>query len=106
MLLAWALQIEREGLTRLATWHGKQSKNILLWLLGEDAGMATVHLEKGTTYVQLWRSVLERNAPRSLEALDRAMAPSPIGQGSALRPLNEDALSLVADAYREAAQTS
>jgi hypothetical protein len=46
MLVAWAVELQREGVARLATWHGKQGKNVLVWLLGKDVGLTHIALRK------------------------------------------------------------
>ena len=42
-------------------------------LAGDDAGLVTIYCDKGSAYLQFWRSVLERRAPRSLPAVETAL---------------------------------
>lgn len=71
-------------------------------LRSESAGLVTIWNENGA-YLQFWRSVFERCAPRTLKRLDEC---TEVRQGNSTRQFNADILEIVRDAYVEANQTS
>ena len=63
----WADTLEGTGLVKLATYRGKDGMTTLLPRLAVDnAGLVTIYCDNGSAYLQFWRSVFERRAPRSL----------------------------------------
>jgi hypothetical protein len=103
-LTEWALNLESEGLVRLGTYHGKKGLVTLLpRIVGEDAGMVTVYNTPGRVYLQFWRGVIERRAPASLSAIERAAAPIKVSQGSTTWEVSDELLDALTEAYREAA---
>lgn len=105
-LLSWARQLEAEGLVTLSTFHGKQELRFTLLprLLIEQVGLVTVWYENGHGYLQYWRSVFERRAPKALARLDERYGEGIIGQGNnGPADIDDELLRLLADAYREAA---
>lgn len=99
----WALTLEREGLVRLSTYHGKNGVLTLLpRLLRDDVGLVTIYNTNGA-YVQFWRSVFERRAPTRLARVEQIVAPIQVGQGTWTSAINEELLESLTAAYREAA---
>ena len=101
-LYDWATSLEREGLVKLSTYHGKANRLTLLPRLRTDnVGLVTIWNEGGAS-LQLWRSVFERRAPKSLPRVEQAASMS-IGQGNTTREVSDELLEVLTDAYREAA---
>jgi hypothetical protein len=102
-LIAWAEQIATEGLASLSSYHGKNSERFTLLprLKPDNSGLVTVWNDAGAAYLQLWRSVFERRAPRSLDAVEERLGKR-IGQGTTTREVTEDLLNDLTMAYREA----
>ena len=49
------------------------------------------------------RTVFERRAPNSIEAVEQLIAPATIGKGTSVRLISDNLLGALADAYKEAA---
>lgn len=99
----WAVSLEREGLVKLFTYHGKEQWTLLPRLQPENVGLVTIWNSNGA-YLQLWRSVFERRAPRSLLVIEELIAPAKVGQGSYVSTMDDRMLEALKDAYREAAE--
>jgi hypothetical protein len=99
-LSSWARTLEAEGLVSLKTYHGKGRMTLLPRLVADDAGLVTIWNDNGP-YVSLWRSVFERRAPNSIEAVE-SVAAVRIGNGNVVRELSDEFLSALTAAYREA----
>lgn len=64
-LADWADALEKEGLTKLTTYRGKTGLvSLLPRLASEDAGLVTMYNDVKSAYLQFWRGVFERRAPR------------------------------------------
>ena len=104
MLCDWAVTLEREGLVRLRTYHGKRgSLTLLPRLRAGDAGLVTIYNDKGVAWLQFWRSVFTRRAPSSVARVEELLAPTPLGQGNWIQTPTTELLAALTDAYREAA---
>jgi hypothetical protein len=101
-LTDWAVSLEREGLARLRTTHGKGRWVLVPRLLDEDVSLAKVWNEHGA-YLQLSRTVFERRAPESLPIIEEILAPTPVGQGNTTQEVSDELLGALTAAYREAA---
>jgi hypothetical protein len=100
-LTKWAIALEQEHLVKLSTYHGKAGILTLLPRLQVDnAGLVSIYNNNGAGYVQFWRSVFERRAPKSLARIDPAIAS--IKQGNNIREVSDELLDALTDAYREA----
>jgi hypothetical protein len=100
-LLKWARELEHRGLARLITYRAVAGyASLLPFVKGEDAGLVTLWSKSQT---QVWRSVFQRRAPRALARLEVLMAPSHVGQGSGVKAVTGDILSVLTAAYEEAA---
>jgi hypothetical protein len=100
-LLSWAHSLEHEGVARLASYRGKATFATLLpYLLNEQVGLVSV--DSYGNFMP-WRSVFERRAPKSIAAVEQAMAPVELGAGRAVKKPTEALLEAVRAAYREAA---
>jgi hypothetical protein len=97
----WATALERDGLARLFTYHGKGRLTLLPYLIGDEAGLVTIWNDKGA-YLSVWRSVFERRAPKSITDVEAATG-TRIGNGNSVRDLSTEVLDALLDAYREAA---
>jgi hypothetical protein len=101
-LCDWAISLEREGLVKLATFHGTSGRLTLLPRLhGDEVGLVTIWNDNGA-YLSFWRTVFERRAPRSIERVERLIAPLQIGTGNTVRAFDDELLAALTDAYREA----
>ena len=96
----WAISLEREGLVRLSTYHSTSGALTLLPRLpAEGVGLITIWNDKNSAYLQFWRSVFERRAPKSLERVEQLVK---VGQGNTIRTASDELLQALTDAYREA----
>ena len=100
-LSKWAIDLERERLVKLKTYHGKSGILTLLpRLVADDAGLVSIYNNNGVAYLQFWRSVFERRAPRSLARVESI---TPVKQGNSTREVSEELLDALTIAYKEAA---
>jgi hypothetical protein len=99
-LADWADTLERAGLVKLATFCGQGGMTTLLPRLpADDADLVTIYCDNGSAYLQFWRSVLERRAPRSLPAVEAALG-TQVRQGNTTHDIPD---ALLTEAYQKAA---
>ena len=101
-LADWAETLERDGLVRLTTYQGSSGTALLPYLLADDAGLVAITCGKGSDYMQFWRSVFERRAPRSIPAVETALG-TELKQGNSTHQFAEPLLDALTLAYRETA---
>lgn len=101
-LVAWATQLETEGLARLVTTLGT-TQLVLKPLLPHGAGLATIWFYGGHGSITMWPTGLQRRAPESLKKIE-AILGKPL-TGEEIKPVTDDFLEAAAEAYREARQT-
>jgi len=95
---AWAKDLEKAGLARLYSYRGTSGRLTLLpYLIDEDAGLITVWNDNGA-YISLWRSVFERRAANTIEAVEAHLGKR-IGQGGTTREITDELLDVLAQAY-------
>lgn len=106
-LAAWGERIMAAGLAEVQTYQGKGDEVVLLpRLLPERAGLVSLYLRSdGRPVLQWWRSVFERRAPQSMDAV-AAAGGGEIGQGSMAATINDELLGALFTAYTEAASTA
>jgi hypothetical protein len=98
----WADALEQEGLVKLSTYRGKGGIISLLPRLASDnAGLVTVYNDIKSAYLQFWRGVFERRAPRSIATVEAALG-TELKHGNSTRTVTEDLITALTDAYREA----
>ena len=96
-LCNWAVALEKENLVKLSTYHGKASNLTLLpRLRADNVGLVTIYNNNGAGYLQFWRSVFERHAPRSLARIDQSIMP--IKQKKTTREVSNELLDALTDA--------
>lgn len=102
-LFEMAQSIERAGHARLSTYHMKSGGlSLLVRLQPENVGLVTVYND-GAPYLQFWRSVFEKRAPRSIAQLNDALEPKGLTQGRQIKgDIDDRILKLVKEAYAEA----
>lgn len=101
-LYEWAKKLEGEGLVTLSTYHGVSGRKTLLpRLKDEGSGLTTIWNENGA-HLQVWRSVFERRAPKSIPVVEALIEPVKLGQGNVAKNLSDELLKALFDAYREA----
>ena len=104
-LLKMARSIERAGHAQLSTYHGKRGGlSLLVRLQPENVGLVTVYNDGGP-YLQFWRSVFEKRAPKSIAPLNEALKPKSLSQGGWIQisgEIDSCILGLVEKAYAEA----
>jgi hypothetical protein len=98
----WAGTMEQDGLVRLFTYRGSSTTTLLPYLLADDVGLVAIASGKGSGYMQFWRSVFERRAPRSIPAVEAALG-TELKQGNSTREFTEPLLEALTLAYRETA---
>lgn len=102
-MLAWAIDLEKDGLAKLGTYRGVGRTTLLPRLKDVGAGLITIWNDTGKAYISLWRSLLEKRAPHTFTRLEQHLAPLEIRQGSTIPEINEEILDLLRAAYEEAA---
>jgi TIR domain len=102
-LADWAVALEDRGLARVITYHGKKGITTLLPRLSEGAGFVSIYKDTRSSYLQLWRSVFERRAPRSLTAVEAAVGGRGVRQGNVVYEVSDELLAALTAAYEEAA---
>ena len=101
-LYNWAVSLEQEKLVDLDTRLGKFNSLRLLVPGGSGSGLITVFSSPtGSPYIQLWRSVFEKNATNSIESVEKESG-VPLKQGTSIREISDKLLAILRDAYREA----
>lgn len=101
-LLEWAVALQNDGLAKLWTTSGISNRWTLVPRIPKlDAGLVTIWNEKGA-YISLYRSVMERAAPKTLERLDHSQQAIKVGQGNVIRPVEDWLLNELRRAYEEA----
>lgn len=99
-LYDWAVSMEQERLVTLDTHLGKF--NSLRLLVPGGSGLITVlSSPTGAPYIQLWRSVFEKNAPNSIDSVEKEARVS-LKQGTSVREPSNELLAALTAAYREA----
>jgi hypothetical protein len=104
-LLGWGKGLGSLTGVKLFTYQGATMTNLLPYLMPDKAGLVSIYNEKGRPSISLWRSVFERRAPNSIAAVEAAIAPSRLGQGTTIRDLSDDVLEILAAAYAEASES-
>lgn len=103
-LADWATSLEASGIAQNHSTLGKSGRTTILpWIVGEDRGLVTI-FNDGIPYISLWRSVFEARAPRTLARLEHFLDTPEIVQGHAIKNIDEPLLTLLYDAYSEAAR--
>jgi hypothetical protein len=102
-LADWADTLEHDGLVKLFTYRGKNGITSLQpYLLDDNAGLVVISSGKGSAYMQFWRSVFERRAPRSIPAVEAALG-TELKQGNSTHEFAQPLLEALTLAHREAA---
>lgn len=104
-LVAWAQELERDGLARLHTSVGKDRWVLNPYLLDENVVLASIWNEKKAS-IGVFRMVVERRAPASLAGIEVASAPIPVGHGRVVYGPSDELLDAIREGYREAAGRS
>ena len=88
----------------VSTYYGKREEVVLLpRFLPERSGLASLYCyADGKAAVQLWRSVFERRAPGSMEAVAAAAGLDEIGAGKMATKIDDELLTALYQAYDEA----
>ena len=68
----------------------------------DNAGLVTIWNDRQQPYIQVWRSVFERRAPKAIESVERVIEPTRIGQGNTLQSITPEILEALTQAYKEA----
>ncbi|WP_063725762.1 toll/interleukin-1 receptor domain-containing protein [Cryptosporangium arvum] len=104
-LLAWARDLEREGLAELSTSTGRDRWVLRIHVPGRGRGLVVLWNERGPS-LSPYRSVFADLAPGALARLDERR-PGEVRQGSPLtNPVDDGTLDLLRTAYREASGSS
>jgi hypothetical protein len=102
-LADWADTLERNGLVKLTSYRGKRGIVTLLPRLASDnAGLVSIYSDVKSAYLQFWRGVFERRAPRSIPPVEEALG-TELKQGNSTHTITDELLHVLASAYREAA---
>ncbi len=102
--VVWAKGLEASGLAKLQSYLGqKQMVSLLPRLPAEGVGLATIYIDGGKSYIQLWRSVFDRNCPEMIDRVEAAISPNKLTRGVAIRNVSDETLDLLTQAYQAAA---
>ena len=104
-LIEWAKQLSSLPNVRLFTFTGIERKRITLLprIMPDNAGLVTIWNDEQRPYISVWRSVFDRLAPGSVASVERAIAPTKIGQGNTVHSITPEVLEALKAAYEEAA---
>ena len=103
-MIAWAEAISSLPKVRLFTFSGIDGKRstLLPRILPDNAGLVTIWNDQQQPSLTVWRSVFDRLAPDSIEAVERAIEIK-IGQGNSVKAVTPEVLAALKAAYEEAA---
>lgn len=101
-LIAWAERLTSLPNVRLSTYSGIGRTTLLPRFVPDNAGLVTIWNDRQQPYIQVWRSVFERRAPKAIEPVERVIEPTRIGQGNTLKSITPEILEALTDAYKEA----
>ena len=101
-LIAWAEDLASLPNVRLFTYSGIGRTTLLPKIMPDNAGLVTIWNDKQQPYIQVWRTVFERRAPKAIESVERVIEPARIGQGNSLKSITSEILEALTQAYREA----
>ena len=97
-LYEWAKQLEADGLATLWSYHGRTNVTLLPYPSGHDAGFVTL---VGDGAIWTWRSVFEKKAPATVEAVEMAIG-GPLKQAGVVREPSVELLEALRAAYAAA----
>ena len=102
-LVDWAMEVVALPGVSLCTYTGVDRRRFTLLprITTEKVGLITIWNDNRKPYLSMWRSVFERRAPRSIEAVEQALG-ARIGQGNTVANAPPELLSALTAAYREA----
>lgn len=92
-LTDWAVTLGDRGLAQLSTYHGKAGITMLLPRLSDGAGLVTIYMDTRSAYLQFWRSVFERRAPRSLPTVEAEVGETGVRQGNVVYEISDELLA-------------
>lgn len=99
----WADRLAAEHLAKLSTSISVSGAALLPHLIPDRVGLVTLwSAPNGAPSLQVWRSVFERRAPRSIEAVVANLNGQDLGQGTIINNVTDTLLRSLYDAYREA----
>jgi hypothetical protein len=104
LFVAWAQRLSDAHLAEIHTYFGKNDETVLLpYVPAEGVGLVSLYMRAdGRPALQWWRSVFERRAPASMDAV-AAAGGAEIGKGNMATRIDRRLLDAVFDAYEEAA---
>ena len=104
-LIAWAEKLSALPNVRLYTFTGIEAKRITLLprIMPDNAGLVTIWNDEQRPCISVWRSVFDRLAPDSVEAVEQAIAPTNFGQGNSVHEFTPEVFKVLTAAYEEAA---
>ena len=91
-LIAWAERVASLPNVRLGSYSG-QRYTLLPRVMPDKVGLVTIWNDNQQPYISVWRSVFERLAPNSIEAVEKVIAPIKIGQGNTVRHITPKCLT-------------
>ena len=105
-LLDWATEVEDLPDVALSSYRGVRSERftLLLRFISQKAGLVTIWNDKGKPYIQFWRSVFEKRAPKSIDSVEQIIEKK-LGQGNTVTHITPELLKALTGAYREATET-
>ena len=87
---------------RLFSRTGKEQYSLIPKIIPGNVSLITIWNYKEQPSISVWRSVFEWIAPNSIESVERAIAPTKLGQGNTVYDITPKALERVKAEYREA----
>ena len=100
-LIAWTERLAVLPNVRLDSYSG-QRYTLLPRVMPDKVGLVTIWNDNQQPYISVWRSVFERLAPKSIEAVEQVIAPIKIGQGNTVKNITPQVLEALTTAYEEA----
>ncbi len=101
-LIEWAEELTALPKVQLLTSVGPTQCTLAPQFIPGKVGLVTIYNYKDQPSLYVYRTVFERLAPNSIEAIERLIAPDRIGQGTGISDITPEVLETLAEAYREA----
>jgi hypothetical protein len=103
-LAKWAEELQNRGYVKLQTYKGVKGVYTLLPRLQPgNVGLVSIFNDNGAG-VSIWRSVFEKRAPKSIDVVEKLIAPVTIKQGNYIpkEKITDQLLTALTTAYAEA----
>ncbi len=102
-LIAWAEKVGDIPNVRLFTTSGATQTTLKPAIKPDDVGLVTIYNSNLRPFCGFTKTVFDRLAPESIDAVERAISPDKIGKGNWTPNITPELLEALTAAYQEAA---